>query len=1057
MASAPAAYTPAHLARKILDSRTSLEGERKQVTVLFADIERSTEMLADRDPEEARAILDPILDRMMDAVHRYEGTVNQVLGDGIMALFGAPLAHEDHALRACYAALAMHEATRRLAAEVRRAHGVPLRIRVGLHSGEVVVRSIGNDLHMEYSAVGMTTHLAARMEQTAEPGTTRLTADTLALVEGRVEVKHLGAVAVKGLAGPVETFALVGVGPMRSRLQAAAAHGLSRFVGRQRETGLLHAALDRAHRGQGCAVALVGEPGVGKSRIVHELLGSEAARGWLVLEGSAVAHGQATPYSAVIDLLRGYFRLEPGEGRDRVREIVTRRMLALDPALATSLTPVLGLFGAADEDSGWHDIDPGQRRQQTLHAIQRLAVRESRAQPLLVVLQDLHWADSETESVVDGMLAGVPSVRVLVVMTHRTEYRPPWASREHVPTVTVEPLEPSSAGALLDALLGADASLAPLKRLLIEQTQGNPFFIEECVRTLGELGVFEAGRLVKPLPEVHVPPTVHAVLASRIDRLDADDKRLLQCAAVVGAEVPLPLLTAVADAPEPEVRLSLERLRGTGFLDEARLFPTVTYTFRHGLTQEVAYHGVLHERRRAIHARIVRTIEEQHAGDVDEHVDRLAHHALRGERWEDALRYLRRAGRKAAAHSAHREAAARFEEALTAARHLPETPEVLAQVTDLHLELRNALFILGELPRMFPHLAEAERLAGRLGDRAREGRISAALTNSLWAVGDTRRALEPGRRTLALAGALGDESLAAVGHQYLGQVHHALGDYEPAIDHLRHAVGTLAGDVSRRRVGMVGPPAVFSRTWLVWCLAERGEFDEAQRRVAEALEIANASTQLYSVAQANFAAGMLAMFNGELSDAVTAFEHARGLCEAGNLQLTKAMTEVPLGHAYGLIGWTTEAIAMLERATARCAAVQFAYPHGLGLIWLAEALADAGRTDEARRVADEALARTRAMGARGLETRATRMLADIDAAGGDDATAVRGYEAAIALAAVLGMRPFAERCRFDLGRLHKRAGRGDAARSSLLTAIEAFRALGMKRWVERAEREMAPV
>jgi class 3 adenylate cyclase/tetratricopeptide (TPR) repeat protein len=1058
---APTAYTPDHLARKILGARGALEGERKQVTVLFADVKGSMELLADRDPEEARAILDPVLECMMEPVHRYEGTVNQVMGDGIMALFGAPVAHEDHAARACYAALLMQERVRRYADEVRRVHGVSVRIRVGLHSGEVVVRSIGSDLRMDYTAVGQTTHLAARMEQAAEPGTTLLTADTLRLVEGLVEVKRLGPIAVKGLTEPVEAFALTGVGTVRSRLQAAAARGLSRFVGRDAELRALAAAVERVRRGEGCAVAVIGEPGVGKSRLVHECMHGEATRDWLVLEGAAVAHGKATPYLPVIDVLRAYFRIEDGDGPERVREKVTRTMLGLDPALASSLTAVLALLDAADEDSGWHDLDPGQRRQQTLLALQRLSVRESRSRPLVVVLQDLQWVDSETEALLDALLEGLPSVRMLMVLTYRPEYRPPWPPRPHLAELVLEPLAPAGATALLDALLGPGVALTPLKRLLVERTQGNPFFIEESVRTLAELGALAGGpgayRLVRALPDVQVPPTVHAVLAARIDRLAAEDKRLLQCAAVIGADVPLPLLLAVAEQPEDEVRQGLERLRDGGFLHEARLFPTVAYAFQHGLTHEVAYQSLLHERRRALHARIVHAIAETHADRLDEHVEALAHHALRAELWETALRHLRRAGRKAAARSAYREAVARFEEGLEAASHLPESPDVVGQSADLRLDLRNALFILGELPRMFGHLREAETLAERLGDRVRLGRISAASTNSLWAIGEARGALDAGQRTLDRAASLGDELLLAVGHQYVGQAYHALGEYEPAIAHLRRAVTTLEGDASRLTVGMVGPPGVFSRTWLVWCLAERGEFEEAQRRVAEALEIATASEQLYSLAQAHFAGGMLAMFHGDLHDAVAAFEHSRGLCEAGNLRLTQGMTEVTLGHAYSLVGDVPEALALLGRATAWCETAQFRYPHALGLVWMAEALAHAGRGDEARRKADEALRDARAMGARGLETRAMRVLGDalVATAGAGANDAVAAYEAAIGLSERLGMRPFAGRCRLDLGLLHARAGRREAAKTVIVQAIADFRSMGMKRWIERAERDLA--
>ena len=306
---APASYTPGHLAERILTSQSALAGERKQVTVLFADLKGSMELFADRDPEEARALLDPVLERMMEAVHRYEGTVNQVMGDGIMALFGAPLAHEDHAVRACYAALRMQESVRRYADGVRRERGVTIRIRVGVNSGEVVVRAIGSDLHMDYTAVGQTTHLAARMEQLADPGSILLTPDTLALVEGFVKVTPLGPVAVKGLAAPVEVYELVGTSAVRSRLQAAAARGLSRFVGRDMETEHLRRALEQARTGHGQIVAMVGEPGVGKSRLAFELTHSHRVEGWLVLEAGSVSYGKATSYLPVSDLLKGYFRI----------------------------------------------------------------------------------------------------------------------------------------------------------------------------------------------------------------------------------------------------------------------------------------------------------------------------------------------------------------------------------------------------------------------------------------------------------------------------------------------------------------------------------------------------------------------------------------------------------------------------------------------------------------------------------------------------------------------------------------------------------------------------
>jgi class 3 adenylate cyclase len=395
-ARAPLTYTPPYLAEKILTSRSALEGERKQVTVLFADLKGSMELLADRDPEEARQLLDPVLERLMAAVHRYEGTVNQVLGDGIMALFGAPVAHEDHAIRACYAALHMHEAIGRYAEELRRQQGLDVQIRVGLNAGEVVVRAIGNDLHMDYTAVGQTTHLAARMEQLARPGTALLTADTLRLVEGYVEVKPLGPVPVKGLLEPVEVYELLRAGPVRSRLQAAVARGLTRFVGRDTELEHLRQALARAGAGHGQVVAGVGEAGVGKSRLLYEFTQSHHIHGWLLLASHAVSYGKATAYLPVLDLLKGYFQIESHDDARRIREKVMGKLLTLDRALEPTLPAFLALLEVPVDDQQWQAFDPPQRRQRTLEALKRLLLRESQEQPLLLVCEDLHWIDGET-------------------------------------------------------------------------------------------------------------------------------------------------------------------------------------------------------------------------------------------------------------------------------------------------------------------------------------------------------------------------------------------------------------------------------------------------------------------------------------------------------------------------------------------------------------------------------------------------------------------------------------------------------------------------------------
>jgi class 3 adenylate cyclase len=597
---APLAYTPSHLTDKILAARPALEGERKQVTVLFADLKDSTELIRGLDPEAAQQLLDPAIHLMMDAVHRFEGTVNQVLGDGIMALFGAPIAHEDHALRACYAALAMQAAMQPTTEEVRRTRGLELRMRVGLNSGEVVVRAIGNDLHMDYSAVGETTVLAARMEQMATPGSIRLTPSTLGLVEGLVRVNALGPVPVKGLPDPVDVFELVGASALRRRFQAAAARGLTRFVGRQPELEALHRALAQAADGHGQVVALVGEAGVGKSRLAYEFVHAHPTQGWRVLESVSVSYGKATPYFPVLDLLKRYCHLEEQDDPRTVRAKVTGQVLTLDETLQDTLPALLSLLEVLPDDSPFRTLDPPQRRQRTLQALKRILLRESQVQPLLLVFEDLHWIDAETQALLENLIESLPTARLLLLVNYRPEYQHGWGSKTSYTQLRLDPLPPASADALLQALLGDAPSLAPLAQLLITRTEGNPFFLEESVRTLVETGVLvgEPGayRLAQALPTFQMPATVQAVLAARIDRLLPEVKRLLQTAAVIGTEVPLPLLQTIAEVPEAALHRGLAHLQAAEFLYETRLFPEPEYTFKHALTHEVAYGSLLLER-----------------------------------------------------------------------------------------------------------------------------------------------------------------------------------------------------------------------------------------------------------------------------------------------------------------------------------------------------------------------------------------------------------------------------------------------------------------------------
>ena len=523
--SSPRNYTPQHLIDKILTTKAALEGERKQVTILFADIKGSLEMIAGRDVEDAQKLLHAVVELMIDAVHRYEGTVNSVLGDGIMALFGAPIAHEDHAVRACYAALRMQESIARYSEEVQRTHGVPIMVRVGVNSGEIVVSAIGNDLHMEYTVVGQTVHLASRMEQMAKPGGAIATADTYRLAEGYIAMKSLGPVPVKGFAEPVQIYELNGAGPARTRLQAAAGRGLTRFVGRDVEIEQLRRAQQLAAEGHSQVVAIVGQAGVGKSRLMHQFIHSEQTKGWLVLESNSTSYGRATPYLPIAELLRSYFKLDGHDDAHAIREKVTGKILTLNPSLQDAILPVLDLLNALDDGHPFRSLDPQQHRQCTYQAVTRLLLSENRLQPVVVIFEDLHWYDFLTLGLLNELVVRAQDARLLLVATYRPDFRDAWRNRPNYRQLHLDPLASESLAALLEALLGSSPNLQNLKSFLMQRASGNPFFVEEIVRALVDTGVIDGARgnyrLAKPFDSPDIPPTVQAVLAARIDALPA--------------------------------------------------------------------------------------------------------------------------------------------------------------------------------------------------------------------------------------------------------------------------------------------------------------------------------------------------------------------------------------------------------------------------------------------------------------------------------------------------------------------------------------------------------
>jgi class 3 adenylate cyclase/tetratricopeptide (TPR) repeat protein len=1047
-----AVRTPGHIAEKILLSKAALEGERKQLSILFADLKGSTEHVANLDPDHARRLLDPVLERMMEAVYRYEGTVNQVMGDGIMALFGAPLALEDHAIRACHAALRMQEIIKAHADEVLRTEGVPLEIRVGLNSGEVIVRSIGSDLHMNYTAMGLTTHLAARMEQIAAPGSIYMTARTLRLVEGYVAVRPLGSLHLKGITEPVETHELLGAIPRRSRLRATPSRDLTPFAGRDVEMKLLRQALDRAKAGRGQVVAIVGEPGTGKSRLIHEFIHSGANHGLTVLEASAESFGMSTSYLAVSELLRHYFQIAASDTPDAIRERVTRKLAEVDVSLMPLLAPLLILLDPVIDAARTATAPSPANRQHMLEAVKRLLFVESVTQPLLLVLEDLHSIDPGSQALIDGLVDGLSAARCMLLVSYRPEYQHGWSNKSYYTQVRIDTLGPTAAGEILDSLVGTGAALGPLKQLVIAKTGCNPLFLEESVQSLVETGVLAgrsgAYRIAKPVSDFSAPVTIDALLTSRIDRLSEMDKRVLQSAAVVGNPADLRVLEALGEFQPDEVRQSLERLQALEFLYETSPFPAIEYTFKHALLHDAAYRMLSPVRRRNLHKAALAAGEEFNTDSLSEKAEWLAFHAFRAEVWDKAVKHLQTAATRAIARSANRVAIEHLENALIAAEHLPK-PDRTSVALDLRIDLRHAVTPLGQVRRTLQHLEVAETLATELNDRSRLGRVVSFTANCLVLLGRYEEALTTGARALEIAREIGDRRLELGTYYYIARATRLLGAYPATIAAYREAANGMDDGPLDDFLILRVLPAARVRGQLAVALAEVGDFDEAEAQAAEAVQRANASNQPDAVMWSHWGNGMVMLLRGNALEAVGIFDHLLRLCKAHDLDAYLSRIMAALGCAKARSGQIRDGLQLLREAVALDKSDEARTTRAFALTALAEASLLAGEPEKATSHVTEALRQTRKYRERGEEAYARWLHATILSVSGENSQAAGSMLTDAAdLAAELGMKPLLAHCYLGLGDLDVSCGLTPPPSSRRERGLRLLETLGMRRWID---------
>jgi class 3 adenylate cyclase/tetratricopeptide (TPR) repeat protein len=827
--------------RPTVSAPPELDGERKQVTVLFADVMGSMDMAEQVDPDEWRQIMQRFFSLLSDGVCRFEGTVDKFTGDGIMALFGAPVAHEDHAARACFAALHIGELVSEYATELRRGRGLNFSVRIGINSGDVVAGAIGADSKLEYTAVGHTVGLAQRMEALAEPGKAYLTEHSAKLAEGYLELKDLGEFEVKGASRPIGVFELIGAGSARSRFDLSRERGLSRFVGRAEEMKLLADALEQAKEGHGGVIGVVAEPGIGKSRLCQEFADRCRAQGIDVYETQAQAHGTAIPFLPVLQMMRGYFGIEDRDSERVAREKIAGRLLLLDPDFSDDLPLVFDFLGVPDPDRPAPQVSAEARQRLLRGVIRRLYRVPGRTDVVVNLMEDLHWMDEGSEQIVAEVVSAVEGTATLAIVNFRPEYRPEWSDSSVYRRLSLVPLGPESTKELLADLAGDDPSLDGLPELVHERTGGNPFFIEEVVRELVEAGYLEGQRgayqLTKPVGDTGVPATVQAILAARIDRL-ATAKALLQAASVIGKEVPEAALRIVVGIDDEELEGGLKELIGAGFLYEAEIYPERVLAFSHPLTQEVAYGSQLGEQRAKAHAAAAAAMIELNLERHDELGALIAQHLeLGGEQLQAARWYARAAHRAGYAHP--QDAMRLWAKVSELASELPEDEETSALgVFSRLLQLDYAWRLGMEKDRVEALIGQARAIATRTGDLR-----SLALLRVL-------ESARPGMELIAeewiaaiveavaLADESGDDALR-VGIRTAGSYAYvAAGEFAEA-ERVLDEVLDIAGDDYTMGSGIViGCPIAFAVHFKGVLQREQGKFDEADELFDEALRIA---------------------------------------------------------------------------------------------------------------------------------------------------------------------------------------------------------------------------
>jgi class 3 adenylate cyclase/tetratricopeptide (TPR) repeat protein len=1060
----PRSYTPDHLAEKIRTAKANLEGERKQVTVLFADVKGSMELGEGMDPEAWRRIIERMFALMCEGVYRFEGTVNQFTGDGMVALFGAPIAHEDHAQRACHAALYLSDQLARYAEQLKREEGLDFSVRMGLNSGEVVVGAIGEDLQMDYTAIGHSVGLGQRMEQLAEPGRAYLTEYTAALISGYFELRDKGLLEIKGVRMPLRVYELAGAGAARTRLDISGARGFTRFVGRESELASLETALDRVVGGKGQVLGIVAEPGLGKSRLCYELARRCRERGITVYEGHGVAHGKRVPWLVVLELLRGYFGIGEQDAEQTAREQVAGKVLQLDEALSDVLPLLFDFLGVADPKRPAPRMDPEARQRQIFATVRRLIHARSRREPALILLEDLQWLDGSSEAFLENMVEALPGTRTLLLVNFRPEYHAGWMQKSYYQQLPLSPLGEEAIEELLQDLLGPDPSLDGLSQLITGRTGGNPFFIEEVVKGLVDKGSLTgdkgAYRLARSVDEVTIPPTVQAVLAARIDRLPEEEKAVLQGAAVIGRQFPEAVLRHAMGLSGTALEDALRALTAAEFIYEESPYPEPEYAFMHPLTQEVAHRSQLAEQRARMHRRVAEAIAELYPHKLDEQAALLAHHS---EAAGDMLAAAKWSARAAgwAGLSDPAAAAGHWRKVRTLVETgLPESAETMtlglaARIWTLRLAWR-----LGcteeEAAAIF---AEGKALAERAEDLRSLAMLTVAYAAIRGLTGHVEDWAELGSEALRLAERTGDRGLQLAVRPPPTYALFVLGRLREALATIERGLELAAGDARLGADTLFVSPYAWSIMTRSFLLAYLGRLKDAVNGLDTAMQLARDEGDVEVLGYAHANRAWLARETGELESALAHAAQAVDIAERmGNAYArTQAYSCLALAHA-SREEWN-QAVEAGEQSLAisreRRTGVQF---EPWTLATLAEAYLARGDGPRARATAEQAVAIARGSHIKIFEPIALRSLARVLRASegaGARAEVKAALSRALALAREMEARSEEPLVHVELAELARLTGDESGRERELQEARRIFAEIGADRYAAALTRELS--